>query len=217
MGVIEYLSLFLLGLSYGSTACMFACMPLLSPLLLSHSGTLRESLRVVSVFSLGRVLGYAMIALLASYGAYMIGSALRDPALTQMMLGGSIVLVGLFLFYRSFLSRKCCALAPREPSRFGSAGYFAMGFSLSLNPCAPVLSLAALAAGSAGALHAVSMGLVFGIGAVTASLFVFGVLLSSVTTELMAQLSRYKSAIERLAALLLVIFGISVINGLSHL
>ena len=213
---MEYLSLFLIGLSYGSTACMFSCLPFLSPLLLTQNGRQGGALQVISIFSLGRVVSYSLMAVAASFGAMAIKSLLADAALSQSLLGISTLFVGGMLLYRSFGERRCCSVAGGGGAT-GNVGYFAMGFAITLNPCAPVISLVTLAAGSVNAADALAMGLAFGLGAVSASWALYGLFFSQIAREAVAQLSRYKTAIERIAALLLAAVGIATINGLSHL
>ncbi|WP_294895291.1 hypothetical protein, partial [Sulfuricurvum sp. RIFOXYD12_FULL_44_77] len=58
MEPLALLSLFIVALSYGATACMLTCMPLLSPILLANSATRQQSLRVLLPISLGRISGY---------------------------------------------------------------------------------------------------------------------------------------------------------------
>ncbi|WP_345969325.1 MULTISPECIES: sulfite exporter TauE/SafE family protein [Sulfurimonas] len=214
---MAYLSLLLIGLSYGATACMFSCMPFLSPLLLTQNGREGGALYVVSIFSLGRIVSYSLIAVAASFGAMAVKSLLDDPALSQSLLGISTVFVGGVLLHRSFWQRRCCSVSGGRQGTTGSVGYFAMGFAITLNPCAPVMSLIAVAAGSANAADALAMGLAFGLGAVSASWALYGLFFSQVAREAVAQLARYKTAIERIAALLLMAVGIATINGLSHL
>ena len=76
---VAFLSLFLLGLSYGATACMFTCMPLLSPILLANSHSLKHAMGVVLPFSLGRVFSYILIAIFASLSVAQIRSFIDDP------------------------------------------------------------------------------------------------------------------------------------------
>jgi len=214
---VEYLSLLLIGLSYGSTACMFSCMPFLSPLLLTQSGRPGGGLYAVSLFSMGRIVSYTLMALAASFGALAVKTLLADKVLSQGLLGLSTFFVGMLLLYRSYRAQGCCSAAGRTQGVPGSAGYFAMGFAMTLNPCAPLLSLVALAAGSSGAADALAMGLAFGIGAVSASWLLFGLVFSRVAREAVMQLSRYKSVIERIAALLLMALGVATMNGLTRI
>ncbi len=213
---MEYLTLFLIGLSYGSTACMFSCMPFLSPLLLTHTGGVRGALPVVTSFSMGRILSYTLIAAAASFAAAGVKAVLDDATLSQTLLGIMTLAAGGAILYRSFAPGQGCAVSCKRPSP-GLYGAFGIGVAMALNPCVPLLSLVALAAGSANTADALAMGIFFGLGAVAASWLFFGLFLNRVAKETLAKLPEYKTVIERIAALLLMAVGVAAINGALNL
>jgi cytochrome c-type biogenesis protein len=209
-------SLFVVGLSYGSTACMFACMPFLTPLLVTSAESVRESMRVILPFSLGRIFTYSVIAVLALGGAGFVKAVLDDNALFQGILGAVTLGMGLLMFYRVFYSRRrSCASNPAAPKKHAQSllGLFGIGALVSINPCAPVLTLVALSANSGSVLNAVGMGLSFGVGAVLVPFLFYGFFLSNVVRGLLSEFKRYTRGIEITAALLLTAVGILIING----
>ena len=152
---VAFLSLFLLGLSYGATACMFTCMPLLSPILLANSHSLKHAMGVVLPFSLGRVFSYILIAIFASLSVAQIRSFIDNPTISQTILGTATLAVAGIIFYRSYKeSGSCSGSSPTLLEKGGAAGFFAMGLAISLNPCVPVLTLIAAAANSSSFLTA---------------------------------------------------------------
>ena len=209
---MEYLSLLLIGLSYGATACMFSCMPFLSPLLLTERGK-GGVLRAVSLFSAGRIVSYTTTALAAFLSAFALRSVLDDPLLAQSLLGGSTIWVGLLLFLRTFHLAKYCTALHGATANIGDIGIFGMGFAIAMTPCTPVLSLAAVAASARSAPEALLMGMTFGVGAVALSWVVFGFVFLSIAREAVAKLSQYQVAIQRIAAVLLVAVGINVFRS----
>jgi cytochrome c biogenesis protein CcdA len=67
---------------------------------------------------------------------------------------------------------------------------------------------------NAGALYqSILFGVVFGIGAVSASFLIFGIIISKMAKGLVEEFSKYKKFIEKLAGILLLIVGISTLNG----
>lgn len=211
---VAFLSLFLLGLSYGATACMLSCMPLLSPILLANSRSLRHAMGVVLPFSIGRVFSYMLIALLASLSVAQIRGIIDNPAISQTLLGTATLAVAGIIFYRSFKEGSSCSKETNEVvTKGGIAGFFAMGVAISLNPCAPVLTLVATAANSSSLLTAALMGLAFGLGAVGATLLFYGFLVSTIARELIEQFKNHHKTLERFAALLLALTAIAVFNG----
>lgn len=208
-------SLFVVGLSYGSTACMFACMPFLTPLLVSNAESVGASMRVILPFSLGRIFTYSVIAVLALSGAGFVKAVLDDNTLFQGILGTVTVTMGLFMLYRVFYNRReACGSHPAVSKPAGSLiGLFSIGALVSINPCAPVLTLVALSANSSSLPDAVGMGVAFGLGAVLVPFLFYGFFLSNVVRGLLTEFKRYTKGIEITAALLLTTVGMLIING----
>ncbi len=211
---VAFLSLFLLGLSYGATACMLSCMPLLSPILLANSRSLSHAMGVVLPFSIGRVFSYIAMAMIAALSVTQVKGLIDNPEISQTVLGGATLAIAVMIFYRSFKQDGAgCSGSHPTFSKGGAAGYFAMGLAISLNPCAPVLSLIGAAANATSMPTAASMGLAFGLGAVAATLLFYGFFISGIARELLNQFRNHHRTIERIAALLLAITAVSVFNG----
>ena len=212
---LAYTSLFLIGLSYGATACMLSCMPFLSPILLANSRSVSHAMAVVLPFSMGRVVSYMLMAMLASVSMMQVKSIINNPAISQVVLGSATMLIAVVMFYRTFDEKKSsgCSSNKAGDSKTSIAGYFSMGLAISLNPCAPIMTLIAAAANSSSLSNAAFMGLSFGLGAIGATLLFYGFLISSVAREIVSQFGHHKKNIERLAAVLLAIVAVSVFNG----
>lgn len=216
MQSMTFFSLFVVGLSYGSTACMFACMPFLTPLLVTNAESVKQSMRVILPFSLGRIFTYSVIAVLALGGAGFVKAVLDDNALFQGILGAVTLGMGVLMFYRVFYNkRKACASNPTASKKHSESlfGLFGIGALVSINPCAPVLTLVALSANSSSWLNAVGMGISFGAGAVLVPFLFYGFFLSNVVRGLLTEFKRYTKGIEITAALLLAVVGMLIING----
>jgi sulfite exporter TauE/SafE len=216
--MIEYsifLSVFIIGLSYGTTACMFSCMPFLTPLLISNSNSTKEALGVILPFSFGRVFSYTMLAVIAYLSSFWVKKILDDTLISNTLLGLTTIIIGIYIFYKSFITVKSCNLRKEISAREGKRskiGFFAIGASMSLNPCAPILSLLAVAVNSKAVYEAVGVGLFFGVGAVLFSILFYGFIFSKFIRGVLNQFAGYKLWIERLMALFLVIFGLSILN-----
>ena len=215
MEFTAFISIFIIGLSYGATACMFSCMPFLSPLLISNSKTTRQALGVILPFSLGRIFSYTLIAIVAYLSSVWVKMMLNDNHIFSIILGLSTIAMGIYLMYKSFHSSNSCAhSAPllKKP-KLNKFGFFAIGATMSINPCAPIMALLAVAANSSSLYNSIGLGLFFGMGAVIFSILFYGFILSKVIKGLMLQFSSYKLLMERIAAFLLVTVGILVLNG----
>jgi len=213
---ITFFSIFLIGLSYGSTACMFTCMPFVSPLLLTNSKDLKSSMRVMIPFSLGRVFSYTTIAIIASYSAIFIKELIGNQELSSMILGTITILVALFIIKSSFTkSSSCCSSNSSSPTTILS--YFIMGSIISFNLCLPVVTLITVSAYAPNIYDAILFGLFFGVGAVFASFIIFGFLVSLIAREFVMEFTKYKHIIERVAGGLLLIVGVFTFLGLVRL
>jgi len=209
-------TLFVVGLTYGMTACMLSCMPFLTPLLVKSSNSVRESMRVMIPFSLGRIFTYMIIAVVATGGAALVKDMLEDKIVIDAILGFSTTLMGVLMLGRSLKSmKKTCGMHKpiEEKSHITTFGFFSIGATVSMNLCAPVVTLATVAAGSTGYYESLALGLAFGIGAVLFSFLFYGFFLSTLIRGLLAEFSSYKKVIEISASVLLIIVGLLVVGG----
>ena len=214
MEEIAFVSLFIVGLSYGATACLLSCMPLLSPILLANSRSLNHAMGVVLPFSFGRVMSYIAMAMFASVSAVQVRSIIDNPVIAQTVLGTATLAVAILIIYRSFNKNShSCTGSHTTYSKGGAIGYFGMGLAISLNPCMPVLTLIATAANTTSISSAILMGLSFGLGAIFATLLFYGFLISSIAREIISQFKEYHHLIERSAGLLLALTAVFVFNG----
>jgi len=210
-----FLSIFIIGLSYGATACMFSCMPFLSPLLINNSSNTKEALGVILPFSMGRVFSYTLIAVIAYLSSVWVKEMLENNQIFTLILGSSTIIMGIYMLYKSFYGKNVCA-SPKplvKRSNLGKLGFFTIGATMSVNPCAPILALLAVAANSSSLANTIGFGLFFGLGAVLFSIIFYGFIVSTFIKGMMLQFSQYKKIIERVAALLLVGVGVAVISG----
>lgn len=210
-----FLSIFIIGLSYGATACMFSCMPFLTPLLISNSNNTKEALKIILPFSMGRIMSYTILAIVAYLSSVWVKQLLDDNALFRTILGMSTFGMGAFLLYKSFKPLSSCQSTTSllKKPRFNTIGFFTIGATMSLTPCAPIMTLLAVAANSSNIYNTLGLGLCFGLGAVMFSILFYGFIVSKVVKGLMIQFSSYKLFIERAAALLLMIVGVLVLSG----
>ncbi len=206
-------SIFIIGLSYGTTACMFSCMPFLTPLLISNSNSTKEALGVIVPFSLGRVFSYTILSVIAYLSSFWVKKILDDTMITDSVLGGVTVIMGIFILYNSFKKTTVCINGkPLRKGGKGKLGLFTMGASMSLNPCAPIMALLAVAMNVTALYMAVGIGVSFGIGAVIFSILFYGLIFSTLIKGILIQFGRYKLWVERTVAFFLIIFGLSILN-----
>lgn len=211
MEAISLFSLFIVALSYGATACMLSCMPLLSPILLANGSTRQQSLRVLIPISLGRISGYMFLSLIAYAGATMIKSIISDTVLMGYLLGSATLILALRLWFSLKASPSCCTASPQTPQ--GTVTLFFTGAFLSMSLCAPVITMMTLSAVTSSPIWALAYGLAFGLGATLLWFLFFSVVLASILKESLNHLSRYKKGLQHIAPILLAGVGIAIFNG----
>jgi len=205
-----YTSVFIIGLSYGATACMFSCMPFLTPLLLSNSNSTKEALGVMLPFSFGRVFSYTILSVIAYLSSYWLKKVLDDTIISSFFLGLTTVFMGLYILYKSFDKNSSCSSNKKFLNRSGKLGFFTIGATMSLNPCAPILALLGVSINAASLHVAIFEGIFFGLGAVLFSILFYGFVFSKLIGGLLSQFLPYKVWIERFSAVFLVVLGITV-------
>ena len=212
MDVLPLFSLFLVALSYGATACMLSCMPILSPILLANNATRQESLRVLLPITAGRISGYTLLGVIAFTGSVLIQSLLKDKVLMGYILGSVTLLLALKQLVSIRRKHTCCTQTT-QPSKSTNATLFMTGLFLSMSICPPVATMMTLSATAPSMGWAVLYGLFFGLGATLLWFFFFSVVLTTALKESLNHLSRYRRTIEIIAPLLLACVGILIFNG----
>ncbi|HLD24182.1 MAG TPA: sulfite exporter TauE/SafE family protein [Sulfuricurvum sp.] len=213
--IIPLFPLFIVALSYGATACMLTCMPLLSPILLANSATRQQSLRVLIPISLGRISGYIFLSLIAYMGATMIKSLISDTALMGYFLGSVTLILAVRLWFSLKSSTSCCTSSSQTPQ--GKFALFITGALLSMSLCAPVITMMTLSAASHSLLWAIAYGFTFGLGATLLWFLFFSVVLTAILKESLIHLSLYRNFLQHTAPILLAGVGIAIFTGWIHL
>lgn len=215
METISYFSLFIIGLSYGATACMFSCMPFLTPILVKNSNNIKQSLSVMIPFSLGRIFTYTMIAIVAFASSLFIKELLKNNILLSYILGTVTIILGITMLYNSYKNNKSCGIHKpivKEQS-FSKLGFFTMGATISINLCTPVISLITISSSTTTIYSAIAFGIAFGVGAVLFTLLFYGFFFSTLIRGLLEQFNQYKKHVEVIASLFLILVGILIISG----
>lgn len=184
----------LLGLSTGPV-CLAYCAPVLVPFVLAaEKYTFIKTVRMLSLFLLGRFGGYMIIGLLSG----LLGNRLLGheggtlPAVVSLIIGVALLIFGLL---KNFPEFKLCKLWPGEKSSVIWASV--LGFLTGLNLCPPFI---AAIAGSALTGTVQSSLLYFGAFFVGTSLFIPPLLI-------LGPLSRITS-LQHIAKACLILCGI---------
>lgn len=203
---------FLMGLAFGSGPCAISCLPYLGPVFVSPGHSRK---RTLLPFSLGRFVGYLLLAMTAG----MIGASLTslfDSPWSHRLLGVVTIVLGMMLWRRGReRSSSVCASTHRNevsvPLRQPSL--FLMGLSMTLNPCMPLSTVLVAAAATSSALSGAMLGAAFGIGAVLVPTLLFATLIHYLGQQTLNHLSSHRHRLERSAAALLIGLGFFTLIG----
>lgn len=150
---ISWLSVWLLGVSLGLTACAVTCLPFIGTWAFGQVGERR--LAATLGFLGGRLFAYTVLGALAGgLGAWFVKELTAGWG--NLVIGISSLGAALWLVWPQ-PSRGCSVLK-------GSCSPFIMGISLTLIPCAPLATLLSTCAASGTSLHGATMGGIFGLG-----------------------------------------------------
>lgn len=192
-------SAWLLGLSLGLTACTVTCLPYMGTWVLARGAATAWSDTLA--FLAGRVCAYAALGFAAGMAGTWLANVLKD-GIGHMAIGSASLAAGAWLLAGQ--RRRECGLRRRAES----LSPFALGFSLSLVPCAPLASLLAFAAQAGSSPLGAGYGLAFGLGAAVTPLLLVLPLLGRFSERLRQDRAWLGSWLRRGAGLVLVILGL---------
>jgi len=199
---VSLVSIWVLGLSVGLTACTATCLPFMGALVVGGGHSPGMAFRQTGAFALGKVLAYAVLGGVAGWFGEVLLDVIESN-LGHWLIGGVSIAAGAFLVYGHKAAKGCAT------SRvFQGAPPFALGFVLSFVPCAPLAALLAAAALGADPLHGLAMGTAFGLGAALTPLFVVVPLLGHLGREMVNDRPGLMVAMRWLGALVLVALGV---------
>jgi cytochrome c biogenesis protein CcdA len=205
-----------LGLVFGLSACTITCLPYLGPVFLANDGGIRQSWRTVLPFSLGRLCSYGAMGAIAGMTGQFLGQSFGLDWM-RPVLGIAALMVGLALLLPR--QRRCATQQVGEQPlqrmdggvtaqrTLMPGGLFLLGVSMALNPCAPLGTVLFTAAYTADTLHGLTLGLGFGLGAITIPSLVYGIGVAYLSERLREALKSWRVGIERLSAALLIVVG----------
>jgi thiol:disulfide interchange protein DsbD len=168
---VGLLTVWLLGVSMGMTACTVTCLPFMGTWALGRASGTVEAFAHMGTFLAGRIVTYSLLgALTAAVGRGLAASL--GGGLGNIVIGCASIIAGIWMLRRP--GRSCHApSAPavatlyfqkRAPRRDGLPPLF-LGAALSLTPCIPLASLLALSANAGAVAQGAAYGLLFGLGA----------------------------------------------------
>lgn len=214
---MEYLLLFLEGIITFISPCILPLLPLYISYFVGGNEDNAKNKYNALVNSLGFVLGFTIIFTLLGTLAGTFGSFIKEQSVIINVLGGFIVvLLGanyMGIFKIPFLGRSLKMNAEIKTFKFLSSILFGMIFAIGWTPCVGTFLGTALmiAVNSQDILKGTLMLLVYSIG--LAIPFVICAILIDKLRETFNFIKRNYKVINRISGIILVIIGISIMNG----
>lgn len=210
----------ILGLSFGSGPCNIACLPYLGPVLMADGERKGFAWRTLLPFSAGRLVGYALLGLLAGYAGLFVQQWIAAPWV-RWLLGGATVLAGVAILLRRRNGNHSCSSSSRQSEITVSApatkaakpllpgSLFLMGMGMALNPCAPLTTVILAAATTASAVAGFSLGLGFGIGAIVIPTLIFAFGVAHFSQQIREHLKQWRRGLELTSVAFLMLMGVA--------
>jgi sulfite exporter TauE/SafE len=210
---VEALKLLTAGIGMGWGPCLAFCGPILLPYIAAARGGWREGLRMSAMFSLGRLLGLAILGGLASvafasinrfFPPHRSGYLYLAMAIFIMLVGVLVVLGKGFELplHRTF--RKYVVDGRR------GAVTALLGFLIGISPCVPLVTiLTYIACTVTNVLQGVAYALCFGIGTIV-PVMVLGPLVG-LLPEKVFRSSRHLRVFRTVCGGILILFGLQLL------
>ena len=213
-------AVFLLGLSFGAGPCNVACLPYLGPVFIAAGDSIQTAWRTIVPFSLGRLIGYAVLGSASGWAGYIIQDWI-DSQWSGFILGYATILVALALYFKS---PKNCSTTSKpanneQPITFTKAskplkrGLFLMGMGMAFNPCTPLTLVIVAAATTGSASLGLLLGLAFGLGAVILPTLIFAIGIAHFGNEIRKALSQWQKPLENASIGMLFMMGTATALG----
>jgi cytochrome c-type biogenesis protein len=210
-GRMGLLSIWLLGVSMGMTACTVTCLPVLGTWALGRASRGTEAFAHTAAFMAGRLAAYTLLGGIAGLAGMGLAKALGGPV-GNFAIGTASVVAGLWLTARP---SHPCGEPGTATVRFHRAGAarrdnlppVLLGAALALTPCMPLASLLGLAANTGAGMQGATYGLAFGLGAAITPMLVLVPLAGRLGRELRAGRAWLARWLNWGAAAVLVLLG----------
>jgi len=162
------ISIFLLGLSFGSGPCIASCGPILISYIAGTGKGPFKGLMSYVIFSSARIIAYTMLGFLVFWLGRFAEQRLFAGALFKYLIasgGAFIIVTGILMLAGRSLEFKLCHFLYRNILERDKKSLFIFGLAVGLLPCAPLLAtLSYVGLASKSWLEGALYGMFFGLG-----------------------------------------------------
>jgi cytochrome c-type biogenesis protein len=212
--MLIFLTIFIMGLQLGATACAISCMPIMTPILLGNASNKQDGISILIRYFSGKVLAYTTISSIAFLGANVVKKCIQNDFIVTKIGAIIIVIIGIYSLYLALFSNKSCSDKCTTTSKLG---FFGIGFFSSFSFCLPVSSLVTASAMGGSFLASFLYGMAFGLGVIIIPFLFFYFFIFKITSTIIIELSKYNKEIKIFSALLLILVGGLIYFGIIRL
>lgn len=203
-----FVELFIAGITLGFGPCFLFCGPVISSYIFAKGLNHKKGLLFVIIFSLGRIIAYSILGLIAV--AFVTTLGIQKNIFKQI--AGLIILLMLPIYGLFGENVKFCRfLNTYFNKNMQACGTFLLGVFIGLTPCAPLIGiLTYIACKSENAFHGFFNGFVFGLGTFFSPLIFVG-FFGGIFTSYISKTGRFFLIFKIVANVTLVYFGLKLI------
>lgn len=215
--LITCFQVFGLGFSFVLAGpCFLSCTPILVTYLAAKQLKLKDSLRNILIFSLGRLLAYLLLGFFTGISAGALKNFVNNKAFVFLppLTGLLIISMGVIVLFEKKPDFGLCRFVRSKIS--GEASLFTFGFVIGISPCVPLIALLfEIGLISRNAWQAMLYAFCFGVGTLLGGMIVIGSLTGIFSWMPFRFLNSEKSnfIFKVICALILILFGLNIIFG----
>jgi len=209
---VEVLKLLGAGFGMGWGPCLAFCGPILLPYIAATKRGWREGLRMSAMFSLGRLLGLAILGGLASVAFASINCFFPPHRSGYLYLAMAIfiLLVGVLIVLGQGFELPLHRIFRERIVDGGSGSMLGLGFLIGISPCVALVAiLTYIACTATNALQGVAYALCFGIGTIV-PVMVLGPLVGLLPEKVFKPL-RHLRVFRMVCGGILILFGLQLL------
>lgn len=212
------LKLLAAGIGMGWGPCLALCGPILLPYIAATKAGWREGLRMSVAFSLGRLLGLAILGGLASVAFASVNRFFppHRSGYLYLVMAVFIVLMGVLVMLGTGFRLPFYRTLKEHIVERGTASMVGLGFLIGISPCAPLVAILTYIAYTAtNVLYGIAYGLSFGIGSII-PLILLGPLVGLLPGRLFKSATLLR-AFRATCGAILVLFGLQLFYSVWQL
>lgn len=213
-------SLFLLGLTFGSGACIASCGPLLVAYLVGTEKNIAKSVASYCIFSCARIGVYAALSLCVFLAGKFVVIRLVGDASRYLIVAGGILIMLMGALVAMGRERKdaFCGKLHRKFLEHDAKSILIMGIVIGLMPCAPLIALFSyVGLVSKTWIQSLAYSLSFGLGTAVSPLILLVVFAGLMPGFLRVRGKAFARIARYICATIIVILGMQLVwRGLAN-